>query len=100
MGSRDDAPDTLSPNITGCLLLEKGADLLDLGTSRGGVEQQVAQLARIRLHIDSALGRPRIALQDQNLVLWATFLLDRVHGAGELGARGAKVVEEGLPNGW
>lgn len=63
------------------LLFQEAADLLDLGPSRLGVEEQVAQLARIRLDVDGALGRPRIAFQDQDLMLRSAPLLNRVHGA-------------------
>lgn len=73
-------PDSSMPDIAGSFLLEKGADLLDLTPARGGIVQQVAELAGIRLHIDGALGRPRIALEDENLVFRTAFLADGMHG--------------------
>ena len=72
-------PNTQPPNITGGLLLEELADLLDLGPPGAGVEQQVAQFAGIRLHVDGSPGGGREALQDEDLVLGSAFLLDGVH---------------------
>lgn len=60
---------------------------MDFGAARGGIEKQVAQLARIWLDINGTLVGSRVALENQDLVLRATFLLDRVHGAGGVGAR-------------
>lgn len=74
-------PKAQAPDITGCLLLEKSANLLDLGAATGGIVQQVAELAAVRLDVDGALGGPGIALEDQDLVLGATLLLDGVHRA-------------------
>lgn len=72
-------PYPLVVDITGRLLLEKAANFLDFCAARLAVEQEVAQLARIGLHIDGALNGPRIALEDQDLVLGPAFLLKGVH---------------------
>lgn len=81
-------PYPLAINVAGCLLFEEAADFLDLGAARLGIEQQVAELARVRLDVDGALCCPRVAFQDEDLVLRATLLLERVHG----GQRGLVLV--------
>jgi hypothetical protein len=73
-------PNSHAPNIGGRLLLEEGADLLDLGLAAGGVEEEVAELAAVGLDVNSSLSGPGIALEHQDLVLGSTFLLDGVHG--------------------
>lgn len=81
-GGCRDVPDTQSPGVAACLLLEKLADLLDLGAARGGIEEQVAQLTRVGFDVDGTLGGPRIALQHQHLVLGPDPLREGVHGCG------------------
>ena len=95
---REDIPDAHPPHVAGGLLLEKGANLVDLGPARGCVEEEVAELARVGLHVDGALPRARIALQDEDLVLRAAPVLDGVHGAGQAGlGRTAEVSGGGEP---
>lgn len=53
-----------------------------LALARSGIKEQVAQFGRVGFDIDGALGGPRVALKHQDLVLWATFLLDCMHRAG------------------
>lgn len=75
------------PDIAGGLLLEELADLLDLCLAGNEVEQQVAQLARVGLHVYGGLVGARVALQHEDLVLGPTLLLDGLHcadGCGEL----------------
>jgi hypothetical protein len=55
-------PYMCAPDITGRLLLQKGTNLLDLAPSRSGIVQQVAQLARIGLYINSSFSGFWIAL--------------------------------------
>lgn len=92
-------PDAQAPDITGGPLLEEFADLLDLSLARGGVEEQVAQLGGVGLDIDGALGGSRVALEHQDLVLGATFLLDCMH-LGCCCCRGRSVVVLGIGREW
>lgn len=79
------APNSQPPHIAGGLFLEKGTNLLNLGTTARGVEEEVAELAAVGLDVNSSLGGPGIALEHENLVLGPTFLLNCVHCAtGEL----------------
>jgi hypothetical protein len=73
-------PYPLAVDIAGRLLLQEAADLLDLCAARLNVEQQVAQLARVRLDVDGALGGSGVAFQHEDLVLRPTSLLQRIHG--------------------
>ena len=68
-------PYPLAIDITRRLLFQEAADLLDLGTARLDVEEQVAQLARVRLDVDGALGGSGVAFQDEDLMLRPTSLL-------------------------
>lgn len=77
--TRKAIPNAHAPDIGSRLLLEKGANLLDLGLAACGVEQEVAQLATVRLDIRSPLGGTRIALEHEHLVLGPAFLLYGVH---------------------
>lgn len=74
-------PDAHSPDIAGRLLLQKSANLLDLGPSAGRVVEEIAQLAAVGLDINSSLCGSRIALEHQDLMLRAAFLLYGVHHA-------------------
>lgn len=76
-----DVPNAQPPDITGRLLLEISTNLLDLGLAAGRIVEEIAELAAVGLDVDSSLGRPGIALEHQDLVLGATFLLDGIHGA-------------------
>lgn len=80
-----DLPYPLAVDIAGRLLLQETANLLDLGAARLRVKKQVAELARVRLNVDGALGGSWVALEHEHLVLRATLLLDGVHGGGGLG---------------
>lgn len=82
MRPRWDLPNALMPDIAGGFLLQELADLADLCLPGGGIKEQVAQLARVGLHVDSALSGPGIALEDEDLVLGPTFLLNGMHCAG------------------
>lgn len=75
-----DVPNTHSPNITGRLFLEVGTNFLNLGATAGGVVKQVAELAAVGLDINGSLCRPRIAFEDQDLVLWPALVLNGIHG--------------------
>ena len=77
----NDVPNSQPPNIAGRLLLKKSTNLLDLGLATGRVVEEIAELAAVGLDVNSSLGGPGIALEDQDLVLGATFLLDGVHRA-------------------
>ena len=77
-------PYPLAVDVTGRLLLEEAADFLDFCAARLAVEQEVAQLARVGLHIDGALDGSRVALEDQDLVLGPAFLLNGVHFEGRI----------------
>ncbi len=77
-----DEPNSQAPDIAGRLLLEEGADLLDLSPAGGGIVEQVAQLARVGFDIDGSLCGPGVALEDEDLVLGAASLLDGMHGDG------------------
>lgn len=59
-----DSPNTQPPDIASRLFLEKLANLLDLGASRRGIEEEIAELARVRFDVDGALCGPRITLED------------------------------------
>lgn len=61
---------------------------MDLGPPRRRVEKEIAQLARVRLHVDSALPRARVTLQNEDLVLRAALFLEGVHCAGQAGRAG------------
>lgn len=74
-----DSPNAQPPDVTSRLLLEELANLLDLGASRRGIEEEVTELARVGFDVDGALGGSRITLKDQDLVFGAAFLLDGVH---------------------
>lgn len=74
-------PYPLAIDVAGRLLLEEAAHFLDLGAARLGVEQQVAELARVGLDVNGALGGPRVAFQHQDLVLGPALLLDGIHDA-------------------
>lgn len=84
-------PNALMPDIAGRLLFEELADFTDLCLARGSVEEQIAQLARVGLYVNGALGGPWVALEDEDLVLGPTFLLDCVHCAGASGVLNSKV---------
>jgi hypothetical protein len=56
-----DVPNTQTPDITSCLLLQKSANLLDLGATTRSIVEKVAKLATIRLDIYSAFRGPGIA---------------------------------------
>ena len=86
-GEAEVVPNSLTINIACCLLFEKAANFLDLAPSRLCIEQEIAQLAGIRLDVDGAFGRSGVALEDEDLVLGATSLLDRVHGGRPDGLR-------------
>ena len=74
-GGRACLPYPLAIDITRRLLFQEAADLLDLCTARLDVEEQVAQLARVRLDVDGALGSSGVAFQDEDLMLRPTSLL-------------------------
>lgn len=57
-------PNAQSPDVAGRLLLQKSANLLDLGAAAGGVEEQIAELAAVRLDINGTFGGSWIALED------------------------------------
>lgn len=73
------SPNALMIDIAGSLLLEEFSDLADLCLARSGIEEEVAQLARVGLNVDGALGDPWVALEDEDLVLGPTFLLEGMH---------------------
>jgi len=72
-------PYPLAIYITSRLFFQEAANFLYLCTARLYIKKQIAEFARIRLHIDGTLGGPRVALQDQDLMLGPTFLLERMH---------------------
>lgn len=79
--TRHDVPNAQPPDIAGRLLLEISTNLLNLGLATGRIVEEIAELAAVGLDVNSSLGRPGIALEHQDLVLGATFLLDGIHGA-------------------
>lgn len=79
-------PNAHSPDIAGRLLLQKGANLLNLGPPAGRVVEQIAQLAAVWLDVNCSLGGSRIALEHQDLMLRAAFLLYGVHRASDRAA--------------
>lgn len=82
----DNVPNAHSPDIAGRLLLQKGANLLNLGPPAGRVVEQIAQLAAVWLDVNCSLGGSRIALEHQDLMLRAAFLLYGVHRASDRAA--------------
>lgn len=54
---------------------------MDLGASAGSIVEEVTELAAVGLDVDSTLGGPGIALENQDLVFWSTLLLYGVHRA-------------------
>lgn len=72
-------PNSSSPDITGCFLLQERADLLYLAPACCRIVKQVAKLARIRFNVDRPFRSSRIAFEDQDLVFWPTFLPYGVH---------------------
>lgn len=72
-------PYPLAVDIASRLFFQEAPDLLDLGPSRLGVEEQVAELARVGLDVDGPFCCPRVAFQDEDLVLWPALLLEGVH---------------------
>jgi hypothetical protein len=79
VGNRRDIPDAQPPDVASRLLLEELADLLDLGASRSGIEQEIAELTRVGLDVDCTLGGTGIALEDKDLMFRPAFLLNGVH---------------------
>ena len=79
--TRRNVPDAQPPNIAGGLLLKKLADLLNFGTARTRVKQQVTQFTGIGFHVNGSPGGWREALKDKDLMFGATFLLNSVHRA-------------------
>lgn len=59
--------------------MEESSNLLNLGAAAGSVKEQITKLAAVGLDIDSALDGPGIALEDQDLMLGPTLILDGVH---------------------
>lgn len=76
-----DIPNAHPPNITSCFFLEELADFLYLRPPGSGIKQKVTQFTRVWLNINGSLGGVRIALEDEDLVFGATFLLYGVHCA-------------------
>jgi len=78
-GVSANVPYPRAPYIASCLLLQKGAHLLDLAPSCSRIVQEVTQLAGIWFDINRTLGRTRITFKNQNLMLWATLLPNGMH---------------------
>lgn len=76
-------PNAQSPYIASRLLLEEAANLLNFRAARRRVEEEVAELARVGLDVDGALGGPGIALQNEDLMLWPASLLNGLHRVAE-----------------
>jgi hypothetical protein len=72
-------PKPAHPHIAGGFLLEKGADLLELGATRAGVVKEVAELAGARLDFLDIFLELWIALENEDLVFWATLLRERMY---------------------
>lgn len=74
-------PDSHAPDVVGSLLLKERANLLDLGATAGGIEEEIAQLTAIGDDINRALCNPWIALEHQDLVFRPASVMDGLHGA-------------------
>ena len=67
-------PYACPPDVTGRLLLQKGTDFLHLAPACGSIVKQITELTGVWLDIDGALGGPREAVQNEDLVFRTTFL--------------------------
>jgi hypothetical protein len=77
-------PNAHSPDIAGRLLFQKSANLLNLGPAAGRVVEEIAQLAAVWFDVNCSFGGSWVALEHQDLMLWAAFLLYGVHHASGL----------------
>lgn len=83
MERRKGIPDATAVDVTGRLLLEKGANLLQLAPASAGIVEQIAELARVWLDLRGILLEARIALENENLVLGPAPVSERIHSGLE-----------------
>src|ERR1700753_4285343 len=80
IASSSHAPKSSFPDISGILLLKKGADLLQFVAACAGIVEQIAKLRRHGLDLLHRLLVFGIAFQHQHLVLGPALLLRAVNG--------------------
>ena len=72
-------PNLIPPNITCCPFLQEGPHFLEFASTSTGVVKQIAELARIGLHILDVLLVLGVTLEDEKLVFGEERLLHGLH---------------------